>query len=1045
MNADRSREGMLIRPGPTIHTSKGVFLKSKIIPRAARMVLNWEEPIPAVTLCVLLAFQLFAAGNALAQGDEDSESLSLPKMEPSLLNPRLPCPAGQYYVHSGCVMASPGFHVSDAMATNQIPCDGGTYQPTAGQTRCVPVDTNYYVPSDGRGHVAQLACPADQHPNATFNGCISGAPDPFIFEPTSPVGAVEVGPTLTPPLALPADNVGASVAVSDNVMAVGACVPRTTTRAGYVTVYTRTSYDAAWMPVANLTASDGVLGDQFGASVALSGDDIVVGAYWQLERQQGAVYHYRRPSTGWVDMTETQKLVGPDDGLMYHFFGFSVAIAEDVLIVGRDGANHTAGDVRLFTRPRYDEPWLPFSTGIRPDWVAGDVQFGHSVAIDPCGTSVVIGAPYDSSTAFYAGAASVWTLTDGVWAEQQKIVPNSETENANFGRAVAISGDTIAIGAENDNDINICSGAVYIYVRSGTEWTMQAKLHAFDGVAWHFFGNKLALHRDTLIVGTYRDATQGKVGAGAAYVFHRRGDTWAHVAKVYGTPTTKGRMGMSVAVSGSTIAIGAPGVNNTGTVYMQSMISPAANGIWAGYAIDTTGVARPCDNGGFANRPWQPRCHPADPGFFVPADGQPHMQQTPCNDGDWQGGVGAAACAPADIGYIATADHTDQIPCDNGTYQNTTGQTQCLPCALQGPTFSTPEDGAPHSTCIDWMPPSPTVDSGELVVLRQSDMALQIAGVKIGGRAALTVTTRYGDVIVVPVVDGLTVPASTQSMDVALSDGSTASTSVHIAPTTIPTPHTVIGGTAARATTASPLCPAIMDLGMLGSRAIESATFTGGAIRCVSAPIPVTAATVRAMFPPILVDPTPGRSVCVSLTGAEFGSTEGLTVVLNGRTLPPYMTAGIVCVVLITTDGSMDMPDTAELVMYLDGEMLFEAVLSFTTPPLDAGFPWRSVFCACLIIIALMALATCAGVALPLTGAGVGVSTLALTAIQDRDAYRDLKMPIKDIFEEFPAPLEAQGEGTSDTDLNKDVEWTPSLLSGYSRSDDSSVRTMDMV
>src|SRR5262245_10505928 len=133
---------------------------------------------------------------------------------------------------------------------------------------------------------------------------------------------------------------------------------------------------------------------------------------------------------------------------------------------------------------------------------------------------------------------------------QQKLLAADGVGNDYFGASVALSGDTLAVGAVRDDiGANVDQGSVYVFTRSGAVWTLQQKLTANDGVAHNPFGQSVAIGGDTLVV-----------GAGtSAYVFTRSGATWTQQQILTPGDSASVGFGHSVALSGNTLVVGAPG------------------------------------------------------------------------------------------------------------------------------------------------------------------------------------------------------------------------------------------------------------------------------------------------------------------------------------------------------------------------------------------------------------------------------------------------------------------------------------------------------
>ena len=225
--------------------------------------------------------------------------------------------------------------------------------------------------------------------------------------------------------------------------------------------------------------------------------------------------------------------------------------------------------------------------------------FGRAVAIDA--NTLVVGAPDEASSAtgvdgdqgdnsaMDSGAAYVFVRTDDVWSQQAYLKASNAETGDQFGTAVAIAGDTIAVtaysessnatGVNGDQTNNSApgSGAVYVFTRANTTWSQQAYIKASNTGANDEFGTSLSLDGDTLAVGAAAENSQsvgvngdetdaGATRSGAAYVFTRVGTTWSQQAyiKASNTDAADG-FGDNIAVSGDTLAVGAPGEKSAAT------------------------------------------------------------------------------------------------------------------------------------------------------------------------------------------------------------------------------------------------------------------------------------------------------------------------------------------------------------------------------------------------------------------------------------------------------------------------------------------------
>ncbi|MFN9809804.1 MAG: FG-GAP repeat protein, partial [Deltaproteobacteria bacterium] len=194
--------------------------------------------------------------------------------------------------------------------------------------------------------------------------------------------------------------------------------------------------------------------------------------------------------------------------------------------------------------------------GIDPTWTeqakltgsdaSADALFGFSVAVS--GDTAVAGAVWDDVAGTYRGSTYVFVRSGAAWSQQAKLIASGAAPGDEFGASVAVSGDTVVVGAPaRDNE-----GSVYVFVRSGTTWTEQAMLTASDAVAYRF-GSSVAVSGDTVVVAGPSDG----VNDGSVYVFVRSGTTWTEQAKLTASDAARGLLfGQSVAVSGDTAVVG---------------------------------------------------------------------------------------------------------------------------------------------------------------------------------------------------------------------------------------------------------------------------------------------------------------------------------------------------------------------------------------------------------------------------------------------------------------------------------------------------------
>ena len=303
-----------------------------------------------------------------------------------------------------------------------------------------------------------------------------------------------------------------------------------------------------------LTAFDGQSHDELGRDVALDGDTAVVGVpYEDYYSSPGVAYVFVRSGDVWALQASLRAADGADN----EWFGESVAVSGDTIVVGaprHPWGSASTGSAYVFTRT--GTTWSQRAELTADDGVNGD-SFGSAAALD--GTTALVSG---------GGRVYVFTGAGDSWSQQATLT----ADPPGIGSSVAVTGDTAIVGATgwgSSGGVNDAIGAAYVFVRSGTTWTQEARLTANDGQAGDYLGASVAVSGDTVLVG------RGQ-GTGAAYVFTRSGTTWSQQAKLE-DPGSSGYpdcFGTSVALVGDTALVGSPytdftsGNDNRGAVYL---------------------------------------------------------------------------------------------------------------------------------------------------------------------------------------------------------------------------------------------------------------------------------------------------------------------------------------------------------------------------------------------------------------------------------------------------------------------------------------------
>ncbi|MCK5074974.1 MAG: hypothetical protein KAR38_01305, partial [Calditrichia bacterium] len=287
--------------------------------------------------------------------------------------------------------------------------------------------------------------------------------------------------------------------------------------------------------------------DAYGHSVAINNDYAIVGAYRDSENgtYAGAAYIFKYTGNSW----EQQVKLTASDGENWDWFGSSVAIDGNRVVIGARNANGSFGAVYIYHFDGIN--WIE-EAGFS-EYSAGEGgRLGKAIAIQ--GDMVLAGATQflDSTDYDQSGAVYVYQYNGSSWERQQVFLAEDHEPNAYFGNSIDIDGDQVIIGAYEDGSGDFTDhGAAYIFKYNGTLWEQQAKLTAAYIASYTSFGTSVAIEGNIVVIGT-----EEGYGSGSAYIFEFNGSSWEQVVKFM--PEVPGkRFGQSVAIHNNTIVIGA--------------------------------------------------------------------------------------------------------------------------------------------------------------------------------------------------------------------------------------------------------------------------------------------------------------------------------------------------------------------------------------------------------------------------------------------------------------------------------------------------------
>ncbi|MCP3929300.1 MAG: T9SS type A sorting domain-containing protein, partial [Bacteroidetes bacterium] len=265
-----------------------------------------------------------------------------------------------------------------------------------------------------------------------------------------------------------------------------------------------------------ITANDGTVGDCFGSTLSVYGDYAIIGADMADDNgnNSGSAYVFKKIGGNW----KQQAKLTPDDGAEGDWFGVS-AMYKDYVIIGAAGKGSGAAYIFKRTGTNWvQEAKLTLDDGFKGGW------FGHALAIE--GEYAIVGAYMDHANGEKSGLAYVFKRTGTDWVQEAKLTSKGGVAGDRFGNDISISGEYAAITAPANNKGN---GAVYVFKRTGTNWIQEAKITAPLEPNTGVFGVDVSIHEDYLVVGAPGPTAYIY---GCAYIFKRTGTNWTKEAKL---------------------------------------------------------------------------------------------------------------------------------------------------------------------------------------------------------------------------------------------------------------------------------------------------------------------------------------------------------------------------------------------------------------------------------------------------------------------------------------------------------------------------------
>lgn len=232
----------------------------------------------------------------------------------------------------------------------------------------------------------------------------------------------------------------------------------------------------------------------------LCGDLLVIGSPFDSSNQRGSVHVYRRDEGGDFNWGQIAHIMAPVDVIDSHGFGHRVAVDRETIVVGLAGTNSRRPVVYVYEV----RPGGVVQVASIPD-NPGDEDFG--VHLDLFGDTLAVSAWNGGEGRTTNGRVHLYQRqADGSWPLQRTIMASASTLDDGYGTVVAVSEDTLAVGAPQDWDGQRESGAVYVYERDlggPNQWGERHKLKGSSLTRFGAFGSAIAMSGNTMAIGAH--------------------------------------------------------------------------------------------------------------------------------------------------------------------------------------------------------------------------------------------------------------------------------------------------------------------------------------------------------------------------------------------------------------------------------------------------------------------------------------------------------------------------------------------------------------
>ena len=366
--------------------------------------------------------------------------------------------------------------------------------------------------------------------------------------------------------------------------------------AGAAYIY-RKNANGEWVQTQKLVANDRSNSSEFGRSVSISGDYVIVGTP-QYDSYDGRVYVFRKNVHN--EFVQIRKLGVPYGDHRLREFGTSVKVEGNILVIGAPNEYKLTPDfdfeklrTKAYVYKLNDNGDWKYVNKIQPAIAQYRDQFGSHIDIQ--GTTIIIGA---SDRYNAGGSAHIFDENaSGTWVETKTLSPTDSKANDRFGSSVSLHGNIAVIGAEDqDSDSPSSStitksGAAYIFEKQNGDWVEIQKIVASDRDQESSFGYSVSVENNNILVGDNAKNSN----TGSAYLFQKDESlgTWNETQVLNANVSSTGdEFGNNIILSDGNVMISAihededanegNTLTNSGAIYFGTIDSSNPNEVYIG-------------------------------------------------------------------------------------------------------------------------------------------------------------------------------------------------------------------------------------------------------------------------------------------------------------------------------------------------------------------------------------------------------------------------------------------------------------------------------